>query len=79
MLVDGGRYFCEFGLIITERKFLRNSGYLMIAQEGLPKRTYRTSVIIPVFGGVCLLTPKPKAVKRLPGSFWVAGARRIVT
>jgi hypothetical protein len=64
---------------VWRRKSLRNSGYSMIGQEGLPKRTYRTSVLFPVFGGVCLLTPKPKAVKRLPGSFRVSGARRIVT
>src|SRR5262249_1754845 len=49
-------------------------GYRMIGQEGLPKRTYRTLVFFPVFGGVCLLTPNPKAVKRLPGSFSVGGA-----
>src|SRR5262249_38972881 len=54
-------------------------GYRMIGQEGLPKRTYRTLVFFPVFGGVCLLTPNPKAVKRLTGSFAVGGPRRIVT
>jgi len=56
-----------------------DSGYWMTGQDGLPKTTYRTSVCFPVLGGACLFTPNPKAVNRLPGSFVVGGARRIVT